>query len=250
MFTRLLVGLDGSPQADVALEQAVVLGRWFRAAIVIVHVREGGKGMRDADLLERGRERVAAAGLAVETAERRGDPDLELAALAQGTDAVLIGRRGVGTQGEALGPTASAVVRTTEVSVIVCGATPSHMRRIAVAFDGRDTSKRALELAARFASIVTTTVHVIHASDDPRRGSDLLGEAEATLSLHQAAFQTHVEPGPPGDALARAVKRLRCDALFAGAHVVRDAVGRPSPVDVSHAEQILRRTDIPVVIQP
>jgi hypothetical protein len=38
--------------------------------------------------------------------------------------------------------------------------------------------------------------------------------------------------------------------LFAGAHVRREGGGRPSPVVVSHAEQILLHTDIPVCIQP
>ena len=228
----------------------MILGQRFHATIVVAHVREGGRRTDARDLLERARERVAAAGLAAEVAEGSGEPDLELASLAREADAVLIGRRGVATTGDALGHTAAAMVRATQVCVILCGATPSHMRRIAVAFDGRETSKRALELAARFASIVQTTVHVVHASGDASTGVQVVGEAEATLSLHQVAFQTHLEPGSPGEALATVVKRLNCDALFTGAHVARDAPHRPSPVEVSHAEEILRSTDIPVVLQP
>jgi nucleotide-binding universal stress UspA family protein len=255
VFTRLVVGLDGSPRADVALEQAVVLGRRFHATIVIVHAREGrggraGRDAEDGELLERARERVVAAALQAEVAEGRGPADRELAARARDADVVLIGRRGVVTTGDALGPTAAGMVRAADVCLILCGATPSYMHRIAVAFDGRETSKRALELAARFASIVDTTVHVVHASDDVQAGLQVVGEAEATLSLHQAAFQTHLEPGPPGAALAAVVKRLRCDALFAGAHVTTAAHRRTSQADFSHAEQILRHTDVPVVIQP
>jgi universal stress protein family protein len=40
MFTRLLIGLDGSPNADEALEQAVVLGKRFKAKLVVAHVGE------------------------------------------------------------------------------------------------------------------------------------------------------------------------------------------------------------------
>jgi nucleotide-binding universal stress UspA family protein len=43
------------------------------------------------------------------------------------------------------------------------------------------------------------------------------------------------------------IQRTECDALFAGAHV---GSGRRSDVTVSHAEEILLHTDIPVVIQP
>jgi len=44
------------------------------------------------------------------------------------------------------------------------------------------------------------------------------------------------------------VQRAGADCLFAGAHVPR-ASERPSVV-VSHAEDILRHTDLPVIIQP
>lgn len=251
MFTRLLVGLDGSPQADVAFEQAVELGRRFRATLVVAHVREGGRGTGDgAAMLERARERVRAAGLPVEVAERMGEADLVLAELASDSDAVLIGRRGVTTRGDALGPTAASLIRIAERCVIVCGGSPSPMRICAVAFDGREASRRALELAVRFASIVNSTVHIIHASDDREAGLQVVGEAEAALSLQRVAFVTHVEPGKPGAVVAGVIKRTRCDALFAGAHVPPRAGGRPSPVVVSHAEEILRHTDIPVVIQP
>jgi nucleotide-binding universal stress UspA family protein len=75
----------------------------------------------------------------------------------------------------------------------------------------------------------------------------VVGEAEAMLSLQGIAFVTHIEHGTPGAAVARVVERTGCDALFAGAHV---GSGRRSDVTVSHAEEILRHTDIPVVIQP
>ena len=59
------------------------------------------------------------------------------------------------------------------------------------------------------------------------------------------AFVTHIERGTPGEAVARVIERTKCDALFAGAHV-----GKRNAVTVSHAEEILLHTDIPVVIQP
>jgi len=75
----------------------------------------------------------------------------------------------------------------------------------------------------------------------------VIGEAEAMLSLQGVKFVTHLEPGTPGAAVARVIERTNCDALFAGAHV---GSGRRSDVTVSHAEEILLHTDIPVVIQP
>ena len=156
MFTRLLVGLDGSPQGDAALEQAVVLALRFRSVIVVAVVAEGDQESvaAAAILLERGRFRVVAAGLEVEAVQREGSPDLILAELAKEVDAALVGRRGLRTERagpSALGRTAASLIRLAEQAVIVCGGVPSPMRSCAVAFDGRN--RRALDLAVRFASV-------------------------------------------------------------------------------------------------
>jgi nucleotide-binding universal stress UspA family protein len=123
------------------------------------------------------------------------------------------------------------------------------MRTCAVAFDGNETSQRALELAVRFASVANSTVHVIHAAADRDAGLKVLGAAEATLSLQRVAFGSHLEAGAPGEAIARVVERVGCDALFAGAHM-EHREGRASIAGVSHVEDILLHTDIPVVVQP
>jgi len=247
VFTRLLIGLDGSPRADQALAQALLLGRRFGSTLVVATVREGGEA-GDPGLLPRASERVTAAGLKVEAVDREGEADIALAELAKGVDAVLVGRRGSATGEDALGPTVSSLIRIAERCVIVCGAAPYPMNACAVAYDGGDTSRRALELAARFAGVGDGTVHLIHAAQDRAAGLQVVGAAEALLSLQGVQFVTHVETGKPGEVVARVVAQTGADCLFAGAHVPR-AGERPSVV-VSHAEEILRRTDLPVVIQP
>src|SRR2546425_12391180 len=111
MFTRLLIGLDGSPNADEALEQAVVLGRRFKSKLIVAHVKETSVlGRRTSDsgaLLERAMERVRDAGLAGETILRDGDPDTELGGLARGVDTVVVGRRGRAARAGGSGETGS-----------------------------------------------------------------------------------------------------------------------------------------------
>lgn len=247
----MLIGLDGSPNADEALEQAVMLASRFKATVVVAHVKETfGRGRRATDsgeLLQRAEERVKDAGLAVETILKHGNPDTELALLARDVDTVLVGRRGRSSPTQAIGKTVASLIRIAERSVIVCGSKPSPMSTCAIAYDGRETAQRALELVARFASVTHSVVHVIHATIDPAVGTMVVGEAEAVLSLQGVAFVTHLEPGTPGAAVARIVEQTQCDALFAGAHV---GSGHRSDVIVSHAEEILLHTDIPVVIQP
>ena len=253
MFTRLLVGIDGSPQGDAALEQAVILGQRFQATLVVASVREAdaaADGEDPATLLDRARFRVEAAGLGVEVVLRDGPPDTVLAELAGEADASLVGRRGVRTERAgptALGRTAAALIQLAGRCVIVCGGSPSPMREVAVAFDGRN--RRALELAARFASVAESTVHVIHAYRDRTEGTQILGAAEAELSLLGVQFQTHLEEGSAGEVVAKVVRAIRADALFAGAHVPR-GIGERRPSVASHTEDILLHTDLPVAIQP
>lgn len=245
MFTRLLVGLDGSARADQALEQGLLLGRRFSATLVAAHVRNAAVPP-GAELLERARLRIAAAGLRAEAVERVGAPDVELADLARDADACLVGRVGRDGSGR-LGPTVAALIRLAERCVIVCGERPSLMGTCALAYDAGETAKRALELVARFASILDSTVHVIHANASREAGLQVVGDAEAELSRQRVAFVTHVEPGTPGQACAAVIARTACDALFVGAHVPR---GRDSDPTAGHAAEILQHTDIPVVVQP
>ncbi|MFN2571522.1 MAG: universal stress protein [Gemmatimonadales bacterium] len=249
MFTRLLIGLDGSPNADEALEQAMVLGHRFKAKLLIAHIKEThGQGRRASDsgeLLQRAQERVEDGGLAVETVLRTGDPDVELADLARDVDIAIVGRRGRSSRADVLGKTVRSLIRIADRCVIVCASTPSPMNVCAIAYDGRETAQRALALVARFASVTHSVVHVIHATIDRSMGTMVIGEAEAVLSLQGVEFVTHIEHGTPGEAVARVIAQTKCDALFVGAHV-----GKRTAVTVSHAEEILLHTDIPVVIQP
>src|SRR2546427_12288843 len=163
---------------------------------IVAYVEEpGGRSADGAAMLDRAQERVRAAGLKVETVARAGHPDLELAELAKAADAVLVGRRGVTTKGQgALGPTGASLIRIAERCVIVCGGRPSPMQSCAVAFDGRDTSRRALELAMQFASVVEGTIPLIHATDHPEAGLTGVAVAEATPSMQLGAVVTHCEP--------------------------------------------------------
>src|SRR5436309_5867240 len=229
-----------------------MLGHRFTSRLVVAHVKEThGLGRRPSDsgaLLQRAQERVEDAGLDVVTILQHGDPDAELAALARDVDTVLVGRRGRSSPADVLGKTVSSLIRIAERTGIVCASKPSPMNACAIAYDGRETAQRALELVARFASVTHSTIHVIHATIDPAVGTMVVGEAEALLSLQGVAFVTHLEHGTPGEAVARVIQETECDALFAGAHVSGE--GRRSAVTVSHAEEILLHTDIPVVIQP
>ena len=97
MFKELLVPLDATPEAAVALRPALTLARATGARISLVQVTPAAPGDRaedEAAAAELGLERVAAelgaAGVALTTNVRRGSPAEQIVAEAEERDADLI----------------------------------------------------------------------------------------------------------------------------------------------------------------
>ncbi|MGH7701768.1 MAG: universal stress protein [Gemmatimonadales bacterium] len=271
MFTKLLVGLDGSPQAQVALAQAISVGGRFRSTIVVAHVArleaqeerlyqtlgapwtEGrptplarsAQTMEEAagKLLEDAAGAVRRAGLPVETVYRAGEVAVELFELSAGVDAVFVGRVGLRGVSDPLGPDTRELIRRAPTPLVVCGTVVSAMNRCGVAYDGEASSREALALAARYAEVAGAHLDVIHSTRDEAKGREILARAAMALSAAPVHFETHLERGDVHEAVANAVRRLDCNALFAGTHREEGRWSVPS-----HTEAILRATDIPVVV--
>ncbi len=275
MFTRLLVGLDGSPGADAALEAAIGLGRHFKTTIVLaaitdirlleaplfettgplwtegvpaapvaVELREALED-RAAKILEASAAKVAAAGLESESLHAIGLVDEELVRLADQAEALVVGRRGE-LHGEpgTIGAVTSHIIKRSPKPVFVAGDVPSECRKPVVAYDGGETSAHALELAARYTEALGLPLAVVHVNDDAAKGDALLAKAAAFLSGHGGAFETRRLSGDVTRAVTGFLTEWGGDLLVAGAHGGRHhgwTLG-------SHAGKLLRATTVPVII--
>ena len=235
MLARLLVGLDGGVQADVALEQAIVLARRLGSAITVGYVHEPGRVV-DPALGARAVFRIAAARLEGRLVERDGEAGAVLAELGRGADGVLVGRGRT-----APGRRAAALARDAARCVVSCAGVPSPLRVCAVALDGGDSSVRALRVAARVAAAPGGVLHLIHAAPDAARARDVTAPVEEQLSREGVAFHTHVRAGRPAEVLAALARELRADVLF---------IGAPASDARSTTEDILTHVSIPVVVHP
>ncbi|MGH7533169.1 MAG: universal stress protein [Gemmatimonadales bacterium] len=255
MFTRLLVGLDGSEPSRVALAQAIELGKRFRSRLLLAHVsrpseatREEGPG-RDTgaftlSILDDAAARAAEAGLQGEMVQRRGGVVEQLVSLAHETDAVFVGRAGLHAK-DPLGPETRALIQRCPVPVFVAATAVAQFDRCAVAYDGGPTSQRALAFAARLVGVRGGRLEVITAGNDETKAEETLARAGAALSESPLRFGTHFAPGAIGPAVDQVIRALDCDALFTGAHRVEGRAEMPS-----HTEELLSATDIAVVVQP
>jgi nucleotide-binding universal stress UspA family protein len=265
MFTSFLVGLDGSRQAQVALAQAILIGKRFRSEIVLVHVArtESLAGPRGAwasrpsgesgpspeqeqagrELLDTAAESVQQAGLSVVTLIRRGDVVETLRELAEEIGVVVVGRSGVLGAGDPLGPDTRELVRRCPRPILVCGSMPSPMDRCLVAYDGQVSGDATLAYAARYAEIAEAHLDVLHVAEDPKEGNAVLARTSAAFSASPFNYEMHLATGKVEEAVAKAIVRLGSNALFAG--MSRDEGRRLVP---SHTEAILRATDLPVLV--
>jgi len=273
MFARLLVGLDGSPGADAALDVALSLGHRFQTTILLAAVTDirlleapllestgslwadgvpaapvavelrQAMDERAARILDAASAKVAEAGLASEPVRATGIVVDELLRLADVADALVLGRRGeLHAAPGTLGAVTTRLIKRATKPVLVAGERPSACERPVVAYDGGETSTHALELAARYAEALKRPLAVVHVADDAA-GDALLARAAAFLSGLNVTFQTHRLSGDVAPAVAAFVAAYGADLLVAGAHG-----GRHSWTLGSHAERLLKVTAIPVII--
>jgi nucleotide-binding universal stress UspA family protein len=275
VFQRLLVGLDGSAGAAAALEAALTLGRRSGATIILAAVTEirlleapmfeaagplWTEGMpvapiaadlrevldaRAKKFLAEGADRVAEAGLTAETVRAVGVVDEELLRLAETTDAVVIGRRGeLHTHPGKIGAVTTHIIKSALRPVLVAGDRPSAFERPAVAFDGGETSRHALDAAARFAAERHLPLDIVHVSDDARDAEAMLSTATAIAAARGVTPRTVALSGDIVEAVADWVTRNGADLLVVGVHGGR---GAPWPLG-SHAKKLIRATAIPVLV--
>lgn len=233
MITKILCPLDLSEFSTRAFEHAIVLGRWYGADVVALHVFATlmPPGSLDAypgwmrqvpearELIDRELQGLLAparaAGVNVPLAIREGDPAAEVLAQAASMPADLIVLSTHGRSGFdrfALGSVAEKVLRKAACPVLIVPAQMppasqpfSGYRRIVCAIDFSDCALEALSYAlsiARAAKATVTLVHVVEVGeDDPAIGSLRDAQIDAARKSLDAVVQKHGSPGASIDAV-------------------------------------------------
>jgi len=276
MFSRLLVGLDGSAGADAALDAAIALGTRFHATIVLAAIADARlldapllgtsaglwtEGLqiptdvaplnaalerRCSQLLADAAARVADADLALEEVRSAGLVEDELTKLTERAEALVVGRRGEMHQEHGtVGAVTAKIIRHAACPVVVAGEQPSVFERPLVAWDGGDTSAAALALAARYAEACHLPLDVVHVNSQTREGDEIAARASAYLAGTSAHHQVRRLEGDIVPTLTAYALGSRADVLIVGAHGGRRRHGWPLG---SRAEQLLRATPIPVIV--
>lgn len=242
----VVVGIDGSPSSERALDWAVDHALRERRQLTLVHafdpVRTDGR-----DLLPRARAQVRelAPDLAVHETLWPAEPRVALLRLAERAAVVVVGSRGRGPVRSALlGSLGVALARRAPCPVVV--VRPHHpglvRNGVVVGLDASERCRPVLEFGYRQASLRDLPLTIVHGSTQDEADLEV-AEAVAGLAekFPEVHARTQVVLGAPAVVLARESERM--DLVVVGVHHggVRHA---------SVTSAVLERAACPVAVVP
>jgi nucleotide-binding universal stress UspA family protein len=281
-MARILACTDGSIYAESILDHAAwASARMGGASIRVLHVldrgahaapadRSGMLGVDDSDELlrelaeldeARGRvalrrarailtaaeQRLRAAGVAeVTTTQRHGALVDTMLEFEQDADLVVIGKRGEAADFASahLGANLERVVRASIRPVLVAARAFRPITRFAIAYDGGPAALKAVDHAARSASLDGLECHLVTVAP-AGQGAALLEQPAAMLARAGKAVTTSVLHGDTEQALAAYTQAAGIDLLVMGAY----GHGRIRTLIVgSTTTAVLRACRIPVLV--
>lgn len=204
---HFLIAVDGSEHAAAAVRWIAGIGAaGVRLRCTLLNVQKpimvGEVGaVAPAGIALEQRERSAAealehaagllrpGGLPFESEERLDDPRVAIVARAQalGCDAIVVGRRGLGSLRAALlGSVSTEVVRRAGMPVVVVNAgasgPPAHPLRSLAAVDGSESALRATAFAARLAAASSQEVHLLRVEPTLTVATSVFGPREQVVT--------------------------------------------------------------------
>ncbi|MCL6622669.1 MAG: universal stress protein [Syntrophobacterales bacterium] len=266
VFQRLLVGTDGSPASEGAVQAALSLARASACEVFLLEVLEVNPGFsalapealvsweREAhSSLEEVRSRARAQGVAltplVRTAEAAYAAIVEEAGRLK-ADLILLGRHGkTGLARLLLGSVAARTIGLSPVNVLIVPAdTPLAWERLLVASDGSPFSEAAWAEALRLARHWGSRLYAVSVA----REEGELPQAEAIVRemLAQAnagglPLESRVTVGVPDDAIVRTAREVGASLILLGSH---GRTGFTRLLLGSVAERVIGTAPCPVLV--
>lgn len=268
MIKRILVPTDGSELAQIGASYAISLAKAFQAHIQGIYVIDvkllEGPFLQDLSaslgtapyvnyqgnismlLEERGKSALQAltaaceaAGVPCETSQTSGVVPRVIVDNSGLADLIVMGRGGEHNEWlEGLvGSTAEAVIRRSELPVIITGtAEPGH-QRILMAYDGSPHSQNALRTAVAFVEMWKTSLQILIVGEDGNKSA--AGEVKGYLEAHGVNGTVLEAVGDSGEQIVEVAKSAEADLIVMGAYghsKVREfVVGSTTTYVINHA---------------
>ena len=268
MIKRILVPTDGSELSQTGAAYAISLAKSFGARIQGIYVIDikllEGPFLQDLSaslgtapyvnyqgnismlLEERGKSALKAlsdaceaAGIPCETTQASGVVPRVIVDHSGLADLIVMGRGGEHNEwlDGLVGSTTEAVIRRSELPVLITGTPEPGHERVLVAYDGSTHAQNALRTAVAFAEMWKTSLNILIVGD----GSNSVTAAEVTgyLEAHAVGGKVLEAPGDSGEQIVAHAKSTNADLIVMGAYghsKVRElVVGSTTTYVINHA---------------
>lgn len=267
MIKRILVPTDGSELAQVGAAYAISLAQSFKAHIQGIYVIDvkllEGPFLQDLSaslgtapyvnyqgnismlLEERGKSALKAlsdaceeAGVPCETTQASGVVSRVIIEHSGLADLIVMGRGGEHNEwlDGLIGSTAEAVIRRSELPVLITATPEPGQQRILAAYDGSPHSQNALRTAVAFAEMWKTSLNVLVVGDDSNHAAV---EVSGYLQAHEVKGTVLEAKGDSGEQIVDFAKSTEADLIVMGAYghsKVRElVVGSTTTYVINHA---------------
>lgn len=262
---RFVIGTDGSVGAETAVEflGALPLSNADHVTVLTVPVYSfigtaivaerpdllHDRGVDAAHAVaERARQRLVAHGVPVRVVVRSGPvaDGLQLTALEDAADVVVIGSRGLGAiAGVVLGSVARALARHASINLLVVRERRCVPARVLVAIDGSQEAWDAVKLVARLplsGAAPITLLEVPSATDG--RAWPVLDEVRTLLATHPIERRP-AEPGHLADQILTGARAASADLIVLGS---RGVTAGNRVLQGSVADQVLSQAHCAVLV--
>ncbi len=268
MIKRILVPTDGSELAQTGAAYAISLAKSFKAHIQGIYVIDvkllEGPFLQDLSaslgtapyvnyqgnismlLEERGKSALKAlsdacqaAEVPCETTQASGVVSRVIVEHSGLADLIVMGRGGEHNEwlDGLVGSTAEAVIRRSELPVLITGTPEPGHERVLMAYDGSTHAQNALRTAVAFAEMWKTSLNILIVGD----GTNPVAATEVTgyLEAHGVNGQVIEAPGDSGEQIVAHAKSTNADLIVMGAYghsKVRElVVGSTTTYVINHA---------------
>lgn len=248
VMRKILVGIDGSPFGDTAVEYGIYLAKKFKATLHGLHVVDivqvespllhdiagaiGAEPLRNfsiqvrqyleqrgQQLLAQFRQRCEADRIGYVEHLVTGVVPTEILRTADDVDLIVLGRGGLHTplSRALLGSVVETVVRRGAKPTMVTAESYEGIRKPLLATDGSPSAMAALRIAATFVKAMELRLQVVHCTPTAETGGEILEEARMQLATEGVACDVSLCLGNAHEDLVGYVRGNGHDILFMGA---------------------------------
>lgn len=210
----IVVGTDGEPRANLAVDKAGELAKALGAPVVVACVPNAIEGqdwparITAQQIVADAGDRLRSRGITVQTHLPKGDAALALVAVAEYEHAqmIVLGNKGMTGIRRLLGSLPNRVSHQARCDVLIV---PTQSRSLAefgggsivVGTDGSSAATRVVKEAIRLSKALDGKLHIVSASKSPDSPESALAAAAAEAADQGVSALTHALHDDPADAL-------------------------------------------------